>query len=874
MMVASSRRSAALGWWTQWLLFAVFWWLVFNNRHRVLDHVIHERAEPSRQPSLANKLFATRQAHAVAGRRPRGSARPARAANGCATCPRACSTSRRRRPDRGGPVDSQVAGTLERDHAHAAATLARAPAPSSTSATAQPAGRDRPARHSAVRPGTAAARSRSSAREHDVEARIQAGERELAAARAAVPAGRSGAGGPGSCMTGTADRAAPSCSTARPRSAAGRTGIRPRRGRRDYALLAPMFGLGPAPTSACRIRTGRAPPADRPRARTPPARTQWPRPPPGDQRDRGRAGAPGGPGGSVRPPPVRAGRRPARAAVRPRDRTRDAATATASPTATPGPGRPRRADVTPSPAEALVGRGGASVDRSRLPRGARRRPVAGLLALAVLAAAAVDLSARRRSGRRRRRAPAGLAEIPGWLIPLYQQASATYGLGPDGWAWLAAVNRIETDFGRDTATSSAGAVGWMQFEPATWAAFGVDGDGDGRRDPSVAADAVPAAAAYLRALGAPADWQTAIRAYNGGPANAGSGRPSPTGRPPPAMPPPISPAPGSAAPTTPVRRARRPPPPARTARRPPAPTRSPTAAPADAPPPSRPRRRRRRPARAGGDRRPRSATGPTGRGRRLRRRPARRSGDDRRRQRADRTAVCLRRRARRTSGSPPATTARAASAGPSMAPASSAPPRTPSRSRASGDPGPACGSRSTPTRPHVRLPRRHPPRHEPAAGRRPPRSSARAGARPRARPPASSPATRPACEPMRRRAAAAVLALVWAAATGAGTTPRARRPAAGRGRRRRRRAVARRRPAAAGRAFVVAYVAFVYGRLGRRRTPRRQPLRSPPDRRPAPGAARPSSSPPPTRACAACARRRRRRRPGPAVVADGPATTR
>ncbi|MEA2299406.1 MAG: hypothetical protein QOF77_2342 [Solirubrobacteraceae bacterium] len=116
----------------------------------------------------------------------------------------------------------------------------------------------------------------------------------------------------------------------------------------------------------------------------------------------------------------------------------------------------------------------------------------------------------------------GLREIPSRLMPLYRQAAATYALGPSGWAWLAAVNRIETDFGRDLATSSAGAIGWMQFEPATWAEYAVDGNADGRRDPYEPADAIAAAARYLRALGAPADWQVAIRGYNGGPGAARS----------------------------------------------------------------------------------------------------------------------------------------------------------------------------------------------------------------------------------------------------------------------------------------------------------------------------------------------------------------
>jgi hypothetical protein len=153
--------------------------------------------------------------------------------------------------------------------------------------------------------------------------------------------------------------------------------------------------------------------------------------------------------------------------------------------------------------------------------------IAGFLGLVVLVAAVqvVDEAARGSSscaGGPTTVSTTGLEEIPARLIPVYQQAAGAYGLGPDGWAWLAAVNRIETDFGRDTATSSAGAVGWMQFEPATWTEYGVDGDGDGRTDPYDPADAIGAAARYLRALGAPTDWQRAIRSYNGGPANAGS----------------------------------------------------------------------------------------------------------------------------------------------------------------------------------------------------------------------------------------------------------------------------------------------------------------------------------------------------------------
>jgi hypothetical protein len=108
----------------------------------------------------------------------------------------------------------------------------------------------------------------------------------------------------------------------------------------------------------------------------------------------------------------------------------------------------------------------------------------------------------------------GAAQIPPQLIPIYQQAASAYQLGSDGWAWLAAINRVETDFGRDLSVSSAGAIGWMQFEPATWAAYGVDADHDGVKDPYKPIDAINGAANYLHASGAPANWQTAVFAYN------------------------------------------------------------------------------------------------------------------------------------------------------------------------------------------------------------------------------------------------------------------------------------------------------------------------------------------------------------------------
>ncbi|MET0305237.1 MAG: lytic murein transglycosylase [Solirubrobacterales bacterium] len=108
-------------------------------------------------------------------------------------------------------------------------------------------------------------------------------------------------------------------------------------------------------------------------------------------------------------------------------------------------------------------------------------------------------------------APSG---VPAVLVPIYQRAAAAYGLGPQGASVLAAINGIETAFGTNLNVSSAGAVGWMQFMPETWAGYGVDANGDGVADPYDPEDAIHAAANYLQASGAPVDWYNAVFAYN------------------------------------------------------------------------------------------------------------------------------------------------------------------------------------------------------------------------------------------------------------------------------------------------------------------------------------------------------------------------
>ncbi|HEX2086747.1 MAG TPA: lytic murein transglycosylase, partial [Solirubrobacteraceae bacterium] len=101
--------------------------------------------------------------------------------------------------------------------------------------------------------------------------------------------------------------------------------------------------------------------------------------------------------------------------------------------------------------------------------------------------------------------------IPPFLLSIYQAAGVEYGVR---WEVLAAINEIETDYGRNLNVSSAGALGWMQFMPATWKAYGVDANGDGRKDPYNPVDAIFAAARYLKAAGAETDLRRAIFAYN------------------------------------------------------------------------------------------------------------------------------------------------------------------------------------------------------------------------------------------------------------------------------------------------------------------------------------------------------------------------
>jgi hypothetical protein len=111
------------------------------------------------------------------------------------------------------------------------------------------------------------------------------------------------------------------------------------------------------------------------------------------------------------------------------------------------------------------------------------------------------------------------AEIPPRYLRLYLLAARRYGLD---WAILAAIGKVECDHGLDPdpsctragAVNSAGAGGPAQFLASTWSEYGISADGRGVPDRWNPADAILAMANYLRASGAPGNYQRAIYAYN------------------------------------------------------------------------------------------------------------------------------------------------------------------------------------------------------------------------------------------------------------------------------------------------------------------------------------------------------------------------
>ncbi|WP_278342622.1 peptidoglycan DD-metalloendopeptidase family protein [Parageobacillus thermoglucosidasius] len=129
--------------------------------------------------------------------------------------------------------------------------------------------------------------------------------------------------------------------------------------------------------------------------------------------------------------------------------------------------------------------------------------------------------------------------VPAQFMEFYRSAEKKYGVP---WYVLAAIHFVETGFStHPTMISSAGAIGPMQFLPATWVGwkysigrgfvspdiditdisliekgggYGVDANGDGKADPWDEADAIHAAAKMLKANGFTKNPRGAIRKYN------------------------------------------------------------------------------------------------------------------------------------------------------------------------------------------------------------------------------------------------------------------------------------------------------------------------------------------------------------------------
>lgn len=143
-------------------------------------------------------------------------------------------------------------------------------------------------------------------------------------------------------------------------------------------------------------------------------------------------------------------------------------------------------------------------------RAGTRRAVLGHLTGSAAATVRANLTAAAALGRlnqpRKRLPPWRITAPPpaSTLLGYFKAAQARYRVP---WQYLAAIELIETDYGRVVGLSTAGAEGPMQFMPATWAAYG-RGNVHNQRD------AILAAARYLAANGAPADMADAVYHYN------------------------------------------------------------------------------------------------------------------------------------------------------------------------------------------------------------------------------------------------------------------------------------------------------------------------------------------------------------------------
>ena len=115
------------------------------------------------------------------------------------------------------------------------------------------------------------------------------------------------------------------------------------------------------------------------------------------------------------------------------------------------------------------------------------------------------LNAPQRTAKAQRAVRLQPAEPAADLLAHYREGARRSGVP---WSLLAAVNLVESHFGRLRNDSIAGAQGPMQFIPATWASYGRGGD---VQDPR---DAILGAARFLAAGDAATDPRQALYRYN------------------------------------------------------------------------------------------------------------------------------------------------------------------------------------------------------------------------------------------------------------------------------------------------------------------------------------------------------------------------
>lgn len=154
----------------------------------------------------------------------------------------------------------------------------------------------------------------------------------------------------------------------------------------------------------------------------------------------------------------------------------------------------------------------AARDRQVILRQLGRRPAEAAAVVRLAPAERDDLAARRDLERLSAESPpqvggvrVGPAPPAAVLLSDYREAQRRFGIR---WQLLAAINFVETDFGRARTTARADAQGPMQFEPATWRRYGLGGD------VYTAHDAILAAANLLAANGGRTDELRALEHYN------------------------------------------------------------------------------------------------------------------------------------------------------------------------------------------------------------------------------------------------------------------------------------------------------------------------------------------------------------------------